>query len=493
MMDTMTLLTQVTRRTGSIPVSSWIYGALLFIVIPIGLIIVPDVPLLQPDSSSYLSFSSSRTAGYPSFLAFAQALGLGPEQIIWLQFVIYWASLCGLGWALLHATKEPMLAIGAIALILLNVEISKYNFTILTEALFISITMLICAAIVLCIFQFRLRWAVIFSGLVGAAIAVRPIGYAFLPLLPIVGWVIFLLYRPQLKILAAALLIPAVLGVFLEVLLFNTLQANPRISLLGGRLFAKSAMLDVSIANPYPPSDTRHEIWSMLEADGAKVQTIINNAPDFGTKNFLATNYEVFFEYRFARPQLIKAAKNTNLNVTDIMREIGEKRIAAAPFTFAELVWHHYRGLWTPFTVSHPVIAARANAYLSTVGELPLVGAEDVLNQPVPARRIALIIQPLLMLCWIVTVLLPIGCLIWLWRYRSLAKPWILASIFSLMINGNFLLVAIFGVGIARYALAMWPSLILAGTFALYAAWQHWGDLFTHKIREVSLRIYSKS
>jgi len=54
---------------------------------------------------------------------------------------------------------------------------------------------------------------------------------------------------------------------------------------------------------------------------------------------------------------------------------------------------------------------------------------------------------------------------------RRATPALITARTCALLVNGNFLLVALTGVGIARHTIAMWPGIVGVGPFLFGAAW----------------------
>jgi hypothetical protein len=70
----------------------------------VGALVTPRAfPLVEPDSAGYIEFSNIRTAIYPAFLRIFGALGLGLEQITYVQLALFVLSLAALIAALLRA------------------------------------------------------------------------------------------------------------------------------------------------------------------------------------------------------------------------------------------------------------------------------------------------------------------------------------------------------------------------------------------------------
>ncbi len=436
----------------------------------------PEMTLLQPDSSSYMSFDSVRSAGYPVFIDAVQRIGIPIAKIGYPQVALFVLSLLFLGYALASTTSSWFLSALAVFAAGGNPILNQYHFVVLTESIFVSATVAICAAIVLSIYAYRERWIWLLAGLIGLAVVVRPVGYAFVPVLLLVAVAHGCQRELHVKRFLLAALLPVVAFIGLERAAHWAYHGEDRSSLMGLHLFAKAGMVEAPTANPYSSDDPRSPVWQALEHDLEPVRRVIREAPEFGVRLYLLTAYEVFTQYRFGREVILPASRQLAIPPPEVMQQVGLARLAQAPMAYVWLVWQHYRGLWTLYAASHPSTSKAANAYIQELRPLPLVEPDDRLNAPVPASRLARFVQPVFLAVWLTTLAVPIAALVQLIRRRALSPELSVTAILALMINGNFLLVALFGVSTLRYTIAMWPAMVV---FGLLVVWRAWGMLRT--------------
>lgn len=426
-----------------------------------------DVPATQPDSAGYLAFSSERSAGYPIFLKILGVSAEGPGPAFTAQIVLFSAALMFLAIAVQRTTGSTIAALVSVVASAVIPDLNKYHFILLTESVFLSLTIAICAASILAIYRPWLVNIVVLSVLIGLAIAVRPVGWAFVPLLAF----LFILRlgtarsRP-LRYLSAAVL-PLALALILEQAAHSAYHGGERESLAGRHIFAKAALVEFDGGNPFSAASPYHPVWQALHIQFAPVREIIRESKDFGTRRRLTSNYEVYAQYRLARKELASAAKSAGVSTYEVMKRVGLARLKRASRSYLGLAWRHYRGLWSPFASVLPHSVAATKAFLRAHPALPFDGAGGALKRPPDARAIAPLGRVLFGLIWLAScAVIALGVIYFCLR-RQLSRPFATAFFLSVMINGNFLLVALTAVAIPRYTLAMWPVMVL---FALYLA-----------------------
>ena len=431
----------------------------------------PIAPVIEPDTLSYLHFSGIRTAGYPYFLWTVERLTGDAESAVYFQVWIFAAALGALGRAVLRETRSALFALGLVLAIAANPELVRFHFSLLTESLFVSATVLIIAFLIRAAYRPRWRDAAALSALMGIAIALRPVGYAFLPLLPALALLRWRDLQPSQPRFLAAAVLPAMLVILLETAVYAAHNGLPRKSLAGLHAFGKAALVETAAANPYAAGSPYRALWDALEKDAAPARALIGDAPGFGASKLLRGHYESVMQYSFARPEIAAAQEATGLSAHEVMSAVGFERLATAPAAYLRLTANHFGSLWLLYGASHPGAAARLNAYLDANRPLPLLAelnSEKPFAQPIPSRRIALIVQPGVLALGVVTAVAVLAAAIAILRGR--APPTLLAAgLCGLMVNGNFLLTALTAIGLARYTLAMWPGMIACAALLAWA------------------------
>src|SRR5579862_9665295 len=106
----------------------------------------PDVPLIGPDSGSYLGFSPTRVGGYPFFLDLIRLITTDTSRYVIAQYVLYGLSVLLLAWQLLKSERNLYFCLLAEIGLLANWEVNRYHFSIISESLFLSIGLWFLAA-----------------------------------------------------------------------------------------------------------------------------------------------------------------------------------------------------------------------------------------------------------------------------------------------------------------------------------------------------------
>jgi hypothetical protein len=151
----------------------------------LALTFAPYQPEISPDSFLFLGFEPDKTAGYPMFLALVGWFDGQLSILSVIQLLILCSSTLFFSVAVYRMTGYFLCAIAVVALMLGNYEVVKYSFRVLSEALFISLLALLLASVAFWFATRRLRWMVAASTFLGAAVTVRPAGYALFVMLPI--------------------------------------------------------------------------------------------------------------------------------------------------------------------------------------------------------------------------------------------------------------------------------------------------------------------
>ena len=182
-----------------------------------GALVAPRAfPLVEPDSAGYIEFSNVRTAIYPAFLRIFGALGLGLEQITYVQLALFVLSLATLVAALLRAGMPRVLIVLMVVGLLASFHLPSYHWTILTESIFISVSTIGLAFWLDYLRTGRIQFLAAISLCVGLLIAIRPAGIAFLPMIPISIWLQWHRRDVPRTAVAAVVIVSLALGPVIE-------------------------------------------------------------------------------------------------------------------------------------------------------------------------------------------------------------------------------------------------------------------------------------
>lgn len=444
--------------------------AVIFLVV---MVMFPiDTPITQPDSAGYIAFSALRTPGYPLVIWIVEAISGHYKNVVYFQVFFYCICVGYLSYTILSTSKSILLAYFICFFIIINPELNKYHFIVLTESLFISLTILICAEIIRIAYRFS-TWRFVSLGLlIGFSISIRPIGYAFIPLIPIIFWVYFPVFLQKPKRILMSFLIPFTTILAIDTFIYSSQHGLPKKSLLAITAYGKAGLLNTDGSNPYSQEDPIYYVWQKLEDDVRPVRKLIQDAPSFAERNFLTKAYEVFLEFQFGNNEIGDAANASGADRLDVMKEVAFSRIYAAPGDYIKLSLNHYFGLWTIYGATHPSTVDRLNAYIIDNEPLPLAAASGYVTSDIKPQKIAAIAQPVFhgfgILSLFAAILMGFAVI-----SKRIKPALIIAGLTALMVHGNYLLVALTGIGIMRYTLAMWPGIIVSIFFLAWSATEY--------------------
>jgi hypothetical protein len=204
----------------------------------------PDETLINPDSASYIEFTSIRTGGYPFFLAVLKPFIPDPGDYAGAQLVLYGLAVMAFGQQLLSTYRNPLLCFAGMSLLLANWEVNRLHFVIITESVFLSTSALFLAAALAHLRTGSWRSLATAAGLAGCAMAIRPTGVIFVAALALL-----LAAGPNVsrqvwkRVTAAVLPLVAVLGA--ESVYYHAHHPGQRESLLPIQILGKAGMVEV--------------------------------------------------------------------------------------------------------------------------------------------------------------------------------------------------------------------------------------------------------
>ncbi len=428
-----------------------------------------DFPLLMPDSASYIEMSGTRNIGYPIFLSTCLGLGLRLTDVVWIQVAFFSVSLIFLCIQLCRAMGAilPAFVIGLLCAI--NPELNKFAFSILTETIFVSLTM-IYLGILVRVLQNRSPYQLAcLSTVAGLAYAVRPVGAAIITAALIVAFFLWLSSGRRHGLAHAAALLPLAITVGAESMLHQSIHGSRQHSLAGLHAFAKAGLVEAQVPKGIAGYEAGQILHDALEQDLENVRELIASAPTSYTARYLTVQYETFIQYRFAVEE--RAAATKAYPQGNALLQIALQRLRFGLGDYTVLTWRHYLSLWNLYDATYPGHARTVNEYLAAKAPLPL--SESFREILVPARTTGVtgrIVRPVVQGMGLTTALLAAIGLLFLVRPGQ-APPFLAAAgMACLLIHGYCLLVAMTGLGIARYLLVLWPAIITALGLAVWQA-----------------------
>lgn len=413
-------------------------------------------PQLAPDSSGYLSFSTSRSLGYPLYLAlFNTSLG---EENLELVVMGHWLLFLGASLVLanaLHQVVGPYGAFFTILLITANPFLIEYHQKILTESLFISLCMIVMA-LVISLMQSATIWKLTAYAIVCClAYWLRPVALALPALLILLLPLLWPQLKERLLKCGLALIIPAFIFVGIDTVSQQLIHGDqPRQSLLVNHAFGKAALVPNAEFPQYEANDPRRNLEDILEHGFSDVRGIIRSAPNTPIAIFLSSNYEVFAQYQLGQQPEYRFPAISNLRVLQL--EVSLSRLWQNPGSYLRLVWLNFKGCWTVTTVGDFFFDEDIRSYLDRIDDIPFSHA---LPEPkAPSLFAATMTLSIWLMGIFTTFVVPIAYFAFP-KHRTLQVN--LIFLFSALINGYFLLVALTGIGIPRYALAVLPVMVV--------------------------------
>jgi hypothetical protein len=419
--------------------------------------------VIRPDSASYINFYAIRTIGYPVFIWFFRRVLGSIDNIVYIQLLFFSASVLFLVWRLSKCKFGWFLVVGAEVSTFLVPFLTAFHYQILTESLFFSLTNIFLGLIVMLINNPRKKTIWIWLGIVAAiATTVRPVGASYIPVTPVMAVLFWwFLGEGYWKATGCSLMT----SIFILAVFFGGVAAvrgsDQGPSLLSTVMFAKSALVAAG-SSPYPSDDIRAKLWDRLEADGKAVRDLLEKAGEvnMAVESELRGGYEVYFEYEQGQ-KIMSSLPVKGKDINDLKLKVSLRRLFDNPVGYLGLSLHNFVDLWSAFSGSFPLFVRDGNQFILNNSPLPLNATEKGIFPKMEAQPIAALAFPLLMMVGVISFSILLLAFSKRFFDENLRRLMILPVALSLMINGNFLLVALTGVGIARYSLAMFPSMVL--------------------------------
>ena len=428
----------------------------------------PAGPFTTPDSVHYLNSSPIVPLGYPFFLKLVGARGA-----ILAQPILFGAALAFLGREILRLTRSTWLAVAVIAGSMVLPQIREFHASILSESLFLTLLVAFIALSVRFAYHPAWHWMVLVATTAGLSATVRRTGFALVPVMLFMAVV----HRRQAKtpaLLFAAALAPFLLIQGVEQAVAPVVHAGQSSSLMGRHMFAKAALIDApAVAEAAGQDPIRAALDEHLQNDYAPIRALLASAPR-DLRAVLSIYYETCLQggcvdrSRALMPDLNESGQ------TRILGQAATARIARAPLAFARLTAMNYQSLWTVDRLRHPDRSAELTAFVAS-------------HRPMPFEKLAFSLDPESPLAfrgvervrymqWVMTAVaiwtgaVAFAGLVAMASARPMSPPFAIAAVAALSAHGCLLLTAMLASGFSRFTQGLWPAIVTAVVFGLWAA-----------------------
>jgi len=460
------------RLNGYVWLISFFTGA---VVMGVFTLVAEQPTFISPDSVTYLDWSPVRTPFYPLFLSVVKDFDAGFGSLPYLQMGLLVGATAFLAQAAVRLGGPWWLWVLMSAGALGNPFVWRYAWEMQTESPFIALVLVLLACIAMALPRRPegLAWLCAASVALGSAILVRPVGYALFGVA--VGAAYVWRHRRFTALLASAL--PAVV-MLTAVCGWNLVSKGYfGTQLFGGyNIVGQVAFLitpDVETNDPALQKAIRR-----IAGDLANVRERLPQ--DFASwqKYFLMKQYAYNTALNgYILPAIAEAMDSPN--APSLSPVASAKRTNALAWSVAAAAIRHrpggyiydvitnFVGLWTlPGVSSASNAGALQNELCSTAfrGFYCNDGKADVVRIQIPAPLVPLkdgLFFGMMLLSFVLIVTVAL---------RPMSSPLlVLAAMAALCINTHHFLVALLETGLPRYAMAMWPMLVVMT--AASAAW----------------------
>jgi hypothetical protein len=457
------------------PVKTPLFVAACTTLYAVGALVTPRAfPLVEPDSAGYIEFSNTRTAIYPAFLRIFGALGLGLEQITYVQLALFVLSLAALIAALLRAGMPRALTALMVVALLASFHLPSYHWTIMTESIFISVSTISVAFWLDYLRTSRIQFLASICLCVGLLIAIRPAGIAFLPMIPISIWLQWHRRDVSRTAVAAVVVVSLALGPVIERVIYRAVHGDQQASLIPGTLLGKAAMVvrqDTTFTGSH--ASNLRELGSALYTIYRPVREYLSHVPSLPALPIMTSAYEVAAQYQVLNEEIALMSARTGVPGDVLRTELGMQAIRDNIPGYIRLSLIHYIGQWSIMALKFPPTARSINDYVAGYPRVPLADKLDDLYLHPPASRIAVVVYPALLFAGVLT--LAVGLLLPIFVVRRFVgdgplRYVMIAAFFAATAHVYTLLISFMNASTPRYLIAVYPQILLVGLFLLLAA-----------------------
>jgi hypothetical protein len=410
------------------------------------------------DSASYLEWSAGRTAAYPLLL---QGVGmLSPSLALLgpLQFGILAAVTCWCTHILEEFARSRIVSATWGLAVILHPQIVSYTQTILPECVFVSTLLVWFGVAMRTIASPTGARAALLGSLLGLLILIKPAAYGFVP-----AAVVLPLLLPMKRRLRGAVACAA--GLF-AALLLGVLLTFARTGVFATQNYGGYALIGITGAFVDAEDVPEHaSLVANANAEQGPLRTALQRTPSLEVHHFLSaiayhtvhsTWVSLLERYVLAEGAVAPDSQALFVRLNAIAMEISARAITQHPGAYARHVLTHLYALWMVPFVRSP---AQAAAIDQQIDALAKEVSGSLLERPqyrvVPAP-VAFAFRMAMATAAIVSILSLMPLAAW----RDLAS-WRMLVFTSVSVNGYYVLVAVAQPGLPRYALMMWPAIVL--------------------------------
>lgn len=417
---------------------------------------------LDGDSPCYLQWCPKRTSVYPVFLNLVEGPWLLPVQLGLLA-----GSLTWLAWYSFRLFGSLLLSAVLTFGIMANPYVWQLQGSVMSEALTTPLLIVLLG----CTTGFLVRGSpttlLAASFAAGVMAAARP---GVLPILIIPLAALWLANRTagqKLKLSALCVLV-WVAPIAADRAYTRAVLGDRMTSLAGRHIFAKAALIDAPPLDRSGMGAVDRRLANLLERDLQPVREVLR--PLHGNvRQIVRLNYEVCLQYACGE-RLTGDLHLPRAELDDALVRVGTARLERNPGAYLSLAWDNYRGLWQLHPRKHPDLAREYNAFLKTSAPLPfqpLLGEE---GQIVPSDQQREYYRYDRLVLIAIGVAVPILILLFLIQiFRRSGEPLGAGSLAILVgLEAVLVFAALFGVGIPRYVMGMWPAIVAGFALAGY-------------------------
>ena len=332
----------------------------------------------------------------------------------------------------------------------MNGYFSSFQRTIMSESIFFTVTVL---AVAFWIDYLRTGQTVFLALLglsIGLLIGIRPAGILLVPMLAASVRLKWHKRDVSAPLLAAALMLPVMIGPVLEQLLYRAKHGEHRDLVLAPILLGKQ------LSTTYVPV---HEFLARL--------------PSRAAFPVMIAGYESAAQFAaFGRDmELISLRSGVSGGV--LAYELGKQSILANFPGYLRLSLLHYLGQWSIMALKLPPTAHAMNSFVASYPKVPLDGVlGDAFLRPTASLQ-AYVVYPVFLGAGMITFVLGIALIVFIVRPalgdEMPGQYLMLAAFFAATCHSYTLLISFINVSTPRFLMAVYPQLVMVVIFLVSA------------------------
>lgn len=409
---------------------------------------------LDGDSPCYLQWCPKRTSVYPTFLDL-----IGLRLLLPVQLALFAAAASWLAWYSFKLFDSLLLSAALTLGTLANPYLWQLQGSVMSEALTTPLLIVLLGCVLGYAAKRQASLLAVAAFCAGLAAAARP------SLLPVVAMPLvaagFLGSSARGKLSLIGLCIAAWLAPIAADRIYTRAMLGERKTSLAGRhMFAKAALIEAPPLDRSLMARVDRKLADIVERDFAVVRQTLKPLRG-NVRDVVRLNYEVCIQYACG-DSATRGLRLPRSELDDGLFRVGLARIEQNPRGYLSLGWDNYRGLWLLHPRKHPDLAREYNAYLGAASPLPFqqfLGEEAL---PVPDDQqhgLYRIDRALLAMIGLALPLLFVVLVPMLWRRK---EPLLVVALSAIVgLEAVLVFAALFGVGIPRYVMGMWPVVVL--------------------------------